>query len=92
MTSSVIIAILGVLVQCCIAYWWVKKSIKLHDETGNLLDESIRHEKLAIDILHFSQELLETTCDEERVNLIIKYHQALTEVHEIERLTDKYNK
>lgn len=90
--TSAIIAIVGVFIQIAIIVGGVRKARRLSQAANNALDDAMHHEKLAVEILQFAKELLATTSDEERVNLVILYHHALTEINEIGDLNNRYNK
>lgn len=78
---SLVIAIVGILVQFAIAYIGVRRSIKIRKQAIESLEKATKKRKAAMTILEFANLWRQSMSDDERMNLIIEWHQRLAEAN-----------
>lgn len=79
--TSLVIAIVGVLIQFVIAYIAVRRARKLRAEALDLCERADAKRKAAVTILEFTNLWKQDLTDDQRVNLVIEWHDKLMEAN-----------
>lgn len=86
---SLIIALVGILIQFLIAFCGVRRSKKNKDEAMEALEKATKKRKAAITILEFAELWRQDMSDDQRVNLVIEWHDKLLEANVNIRMDDE---
>ena len=86
---SLAIAIGGILIQFLIAFCGVRLSKKNKDEAMEALEKATKKRKAAITILEFAELWRQDMSDDQRVNLVIEWHDKLLEANINIRMDDE---
>ena len=86
---SLIIAIVGIMIQFLIAFVGVRLSKKKRDKALEVLEKAHKERKAAITILEFADLWRQDMSDDQRVNLVIEWHSKLMEANVNLRLKDE---
>lgn len=86
---SLAIAIGGILIQFLIAFVGVRLSKKKRGEALEVLEKAHKKRKAAITILEFAELWRQDMSDDQRVNLVIEWHDKLLEANVNIRMDDE---
>lgn len=86
---SLIIALVGIMIQFLIAFYGVRRSKKNKDEAMEALEKATKKRKAAITILEFAELWRQDMSDDQRVNLVIEWHDKLMEANVNIRMDDE---
>ena len=76
---SLIIAIGGIIIQVVIALVGLRRGKKIRAQANEILDKAQRKRKAAITILEFAELWRRPMTEDQRLDLIIEWHQRLAE-------------
>lgn len=86
---SLAIALIGIMIQFLIAFVDVRLSKKNKDEAMEALEKATKKRKAAITILEFAELWRQDMSDDQRVNLVIEWHDKLLEANVNIRMDDE---
>ena len=86
---SLIIALVGIMIQFLIAFVGVRLSKKKRDKALEVLEKAHKKRKAAITILEFAELWRQDMSDDQRVNLVIEWHDKLLEANVNIRMDDE---
>jgi hypothetical protein len=78
---SLAIAIVGIMIQFLIAFCGVRRSKKKRNEALEVLEKAHKKRNAAITILEFAELWRQDMSDDQRVNLVIEWHDKLMEAN-----------
>ena len=76
---SLIIAIVGIIIQVVIALVGLRRGKKIRTQANEILDKAQRKRKAAITILEFAELWRQPMTEDQRLDLIIEWHERLSE-------------
>lgn len=86
---SLIIALVGIMIQFLIAFVGVRLSKKKRDKALEVLEKAHKKRMAAITILEFAELWRQDMSDDQRVNLVIEWHDKLLEANVNIRMDDE---